>query len=75
MCRGLVLSCIAFALAHWGYLSLESPAPLDWGQAAQTALEAFFPQVVLAMAHQGLERLRSLAQRLGFDFHLNWCKI
>lgn len=35
--RWLVLSLIAYLLAHWAYLSTESTNLPDWGQAAQLA--------------------------------------
>jgi len=46
--RWLVLSLIAYILAHWAYLSINSTDLPDWG-AAQTALEFIFPQILVSL--------------------------
>jgi hypothetical protein len=43
--RWLVLSLIAYILAHWAYLSSGTTDLPDWGQAAQLALQAILPQL------------------------------
>jgi hypothetical protein len=43
--RWLVLSLIAYLLAHWAYLSSGTTDLPDWGQAAQLALQAILPQL------------------------------
>lgn len=46
--RWLVLSLIAFILAHWAYLSSNTLDLPDWADAAQTALELIFPQILVS---------------------------
>lgn len=72
--RWLVLSLIAFVLAHWGYLLLGTPERLDWGEAAQTALEQLFPALVVSLLLRELERLRPLLRHQGLDLTIAYCK-
>lgn len=62
--RWLVLSLIAYLLAHWRYLSSASSALLDWGEAGQMALEALLPELVLFLLLLEIQRLQPLAQAL-----------
>jgi hypothetical protein len=73
--RWLVLSLIAYLLAHWAYLSAGEDALPDWGQSAQLALETFFPQLVLLLLLMQIERLQPLARAHGFDINVTRCKI
>jgi hypothetical protein len=43
--RWLILSLIAYILAHWAYLSSGTPDLPDWGQAAQLAPQSILPQL------------------------------
>lgn len=73
--RWLVLSLIAYILAHWAYLSIN-PTPLpDWGCAAQTALEFIFPQILVSLLLLHIEQMIPLARSHGFDIHIYRCKI
>jgi hypothetical protein len=73
--RWLVLSLIAYLLAHWAYLS-SGPTDLpDWGQAAQLALQAILPQLLLFLFLLELERMRPLALSYGIYIQLSRCKI
>lgn len=73
--RWLVLSLIAFVLAHWGYLLQGSPDTLDWGEAARTALERLLPALVSSLLLRELERLRPLMRQQGLDVNITYCKI
>ena len=73
--RWLVLSFIAFVLAHWGYLLCHNSETLDWSIAAQSALELFFPALVAFLLLQQLERLRPLLLAQGIDASVTYCKI
>lgn len=73
--RWLILSLIAYILAHWAYLSLASTNLPDWGEAAQIAFQTFLPQLVLCSFLLELERMRSLALSYGIDIHISRCKI
>jgi hypothetical protein len=73
--RWLVLSLIAYILAHWAYLSTASADLPDWGQAAQLALQALLPQWLMFLFLLDLERMRPLALSHGIYIHLSRCKI
>jgi hypothetical protein len=53
--RWLVLSLIAYILAHWAYLSTGSTDLPDWGQAAQLALQSILPQLLMFLFLLNLE--------------------
>ncbi|MBF1989770.1 MAG: IS701 family transposase, partial [Fischerella thermalis M58_A2018_009] len=74
MYRWLILSLTAYLIAHWTYLHTHSTSPPDWGQAAQTALESIFPQIVVYLLLLNLERLTLLARSHGFDIQIYRCK-
>lgn len=73
--RWLVLSLIAYILAHWAYLSTSTTNLPDWGQAARIALESILPQILVFLLLLDLERLIPLARSHGFDIHFSRCKI
>ncbi|QXE26221.1 hypothetical protein B6N60_04952 [Richelia sinica FACHB-800] len=73
--RWLVLSLIAYILAHWAYLSVATDDLPDWGQAAQIAVEACFPQFLLFSFLLHLERRRSFLLSQGINIHISRCKI
>ena len=75
MYRWLILSLIAYLIAHWTYLSTQLPSLPDWGKAARTALECFFPQVLVSLILLDIERLSPLARSSGFDIQVTRCKI
>ncbi len=73
--RWLVLSLIAYILAHWAYLSSGSTDLPDWGQAAQLALQAILPQLLMFLFLLDLERIRPLALSHGIYIQISRCKI
>ncbi len=75
MLRWLILSLTAYLIAHWTYLLTQLPNLPDWGEAAQTALESFFPQIVVSLLLLHIERLIPVARSCGFDIHFSRCKI
>lgn len=75
MYRWLILSLTAYLIAHWTYLSTQLPLPPDWGEAAQTALESIFPQIVVSLLLLEIERLIPLTRSCGFDIHISRCKM
>ena len=75
MLRLLILSLTAYLIAHWTYLLTQFPNLPDWGEAAQTALESFFPQIVVSLPLLHIERLIPVARSCGFDIHFSRCKI
>ncbi len=73
--RWLVLSVIAYLLAHWAYLSTNTTDLPDWEQAALLALEVFLPQLVLFLLLLEIERLRPLCCTQGIDIQITRCKM
>jgi hypothetical protein len=73
--RWLVLSLIAYILAHWTYLSTQLPDLPDWGEAAQIAREFIFPQILVSLLLLNIEHLIPLARSYGFYIHVSRCKI
>lgn len=75
--RWLVLSLISYVLAHWAYLSTAiAPTNLpDWGQAAEIAFQTIFPQLVVLLLLQHIERLRELALSQGINIQISRCNI
>ncbi len=73
--RWLILSLTAYLIAHWTYLLTQFPNLPDWGEAAQTALEYFFPQIVVSLLLLDIERLLPLARSRGFNIYFSRCKI
>ncbi len=76
MYRWLILSLTAYLIAHWTYLLNRTgcSAP-DWGEAAQTALESIFPQLVMSFILLTIERLTPLILSCGFNIEFSRCKI
>jgi hypothetical protein len=73
--RWLVLSLIAYILAHWAYLSTQLPNLPDWGEAAQAARQFIFPQILVSLFLLDIEHLIPLARSYGFNIHISRCKI
>ncbi len=73
--RWLVLSFIAYLLAHWAYLSTKSADLPDWGQAAQIAFKAILPQLLVSLILLDIERIQTLALSHAIDIHISRCKI
>ncbi|MBF2080188.1 MAG: transposase [Synechococcales cyanobacterium T60_A2020_003] len=75
MYRGLVLSLVAFLLAHWGDLAMDTSALPDWAVAAKVVFEAVLPAVAIALVFRQLERQQPLLQRHGYQVQIVRCKI
>ncbi|MBR8830498.1 MAG: IS701 family transposase, partial [Chlorogloea purpurea SAG 13.99] len=65
--RFLVLSMIAYILAHWAALWSNRSSKPDWGQAALLAAENLFPLPVLSALIIKIRRLRGLARQNGLE--------
>jgi hypothetical protein len=54
-----------YVLAHWAQLqtAIASKNLPDWGQAALIAFQTIFPQLVVLLILQEIERLRELARK------------
>jgi hypothetical protein len=68
--RWLVLSLIAFILAHWAYLSTNPSQLPDWGACAHLALQSLLPQVVVSLLLLEVERTRPLLRAFGLSLQL-----
>ena len=75
MYRWLILSLTAYLITHWTYLLTQLPNLPDWGKAAQTARESFFPQIAVSLLLLDIERLIPIARSCGFDINISRCKI
>ena len=73
--RWLVLSLIAYILAHWAYLSLATTDLPDWGEAAQIAFQACLPQLMVCLILLKVEQLRPFILSHGIDIQISRCKI
>jgi hypothetical protein len=81
--RWLVLSLIAYLLAHWVDLWAWPPI-LDWKATARLALEKLLPSVLWAQLLRQIKRNADIAAHHGFDIviksrqdkpYQDWCKI
>lgn len=76
MYRWLILSLVAYLLAHWAYLSSESATALiDWAKAAELAMQQLLPQLSVLLLLLDVARLQPLLQSQGFDVHISRCKM
>jgi len=75
MYRWLIWSLVAFLLAHWGDLSLDTKELPDWGVAATIILETCLVELVIALLLAELERQRPLLKQQGLDVQITRCKI
>lgn len=75
MYRWLILSLVAFILAHWGYLSLETKELPDWAVAAAVVLEVALADVLVHLLLADSERKRSLLQQQGIEIQITRCKM
>ena len=75
MYRWLILSLIAYLLAHWAYLSTGSTTSPDWGQVAEKAFHSILPHLVAYILLSDILRLQPLLQALGIDINISWCKM
>jgi len=73
--RYLLLSLIAYLLAHWGHLSREPGRLPRWGAAAQTILEEVLPQAVIEGLLTEIEKRSALLRSHGIEVQVNGCKI
>ncbi|MDZ4876633.1 MAG: IS701 family transposase ISAcma37 [Chroococcidiopsis cubana SAG 39.79] len=73
--RWLVLSLIAYLLAHWAYLSTASPNLPDWAEAAKLALEVLLPQLVILPLLLEFQRLQPLLRTQGLELQITRCKM
>jgi len=73
--RWLVLSLVAYLLAHWGHLSTQSAPVIDWAQAAEVAWHQLLPQLVALLLLLEIARLQPLLCSQGFDIQISRCKM
>jgi hypothetical protein len=73
--RYLLLSLIAYLLAHWGYLSQGREVLPRWGAAARTILEEVLPQTVIEGLLAEIEERSALLRGHGIEVRVDGCKI
>ena len=65
--RWLLLSLIAYLLAHWVSRTFPNWWRLDWGEVSAQAIAELLPQVLgIKLLHQ-IQKYRKLADDLGFE--------
>lgn len=65
--RWLVLSMIAYLLAHLASLWSGMTTLTDWGEVSRLALSALFPTLVVLLLILEIKRVRPKARKLGLD--------
>lgn len=73
--RYLILSMIAYLLAHWGHLSQGRQDLPEWSAAARTILETILPQTVIEALLKEIEQRSALLLSYGFEVSIGRCKI
>jgi hypothetical protein len=73
--RYLVLSLMAYLLAHWGYLSQGRQSLPRWAEAARTILEEVLPQTVIEGLLMEIEERSALLRSHGIKVRVDRCKI
>lgn len=73
--RYLVLSLVAYLLAHWGYLSQERAGLPRWGEAARTILEEVLAETVIEDLLVEIEERGALLRSHGIEIRVGRCKI
>ena len=73
--RYLLLSLIAYLLAHWGHLSQGREGLPQWSVAAWTILETVLPQTVIEGLLAEIEQRSVLLRSHGIEVHVERCKI
>lgn len=71
--RWIILSFLAYFLAHCAARSMRSRHRLDWAAAAQLALETLFPAVVIQALIVTIRYHQPLARMLGIDLSIRAC--
>jgi hypothetical protein len=73
--RYLLLSLIAYLLAHWGHLSQGRQGLPRWAEAARAILEEVLPQTVVEGLLMEIEERGALLRRHGIEVQVDRCKI
>lgn len=73
--RYLLLSLIAYLLAHWGHLSHRHRTLPRWSEAAQTILEEVLPKTVIRELLREIEKRSALLRSHGVEVSVDGCKI
>jgi hypothetical protein len=73
--RYLVLSMIAYLLAHWGHLSQGREGLPQWSTAARTILEEMLPKTVIEGLLAEIEQRSAMLRSHGIEVSVNGCKI
>lgn len=71
--RWIILSFLAYFLAHYACLWSGQTTQPDWGQAARLAVETLFPAWVITTVLLTIKRYQPLARQLGIDLSVQTC--
>lgn len=73
--RYLVMSLIAYLLAHWGHLSQGREGLPRWGEAARTILEEALAETIVEGLLMEIEERGALLRSHGIEVRVDRCKI
>lgn len=73
--RWLVLSLVAYLLAHWVHIAAGGGGEPDWGEVAKLATEILLPALVLSTLFKQIKHLQSLVRAQGFYIEIGRCKM
>lgn len=73
--RYLLLSLMAYLLAHWGHLSQGREGLPRWGEAARTILEEALAETVIEGLLMEIEERGALLRSHGIEVRVDRCKI
>lgn len=73
--RYLILSLMAYLLAHWGHLSQGHEGLPRWREAARTILEEVLAETVIEGLLMEIEERGALLRRHGINVRVDRCKI
>jgi Transposase DDE domain len=73
--RYLILSLMAYLLAHWGHLSQGREGLPRWAEAARTILEEALAETVIEDLLMEIEEQDALLRRHGIEVRVDRCKI
>lgn len=73
--RYLLLSMMAYVLAHWGHLSQGNEGLPRWSVAARTILEEVLPRTVIEGLLMEIEERGALLRSHGIQIRVDRCKI
>jgi hypothetical protein len=73
--RWIVLSFIAFLLAHWGHAAIAGKQVVDWALAARLTMENFFQELVVLKLFFHIRKAQSTLRACGLKISVQRCNM